>query len=154
MVGHYSTVVALSMPMYCINLLSKIQQILIVVMPEKTKKQPGPSSVHIDRIHQLRAHLQDLPESLPEYPLSSRYHFALNVEFTKEEGYFAALSKCLEVAFINYSERDPDGTRIIKFVEQGTRLTVDLISFLKTVYKSLSDAERNTVDEAWVERLI
>src|ERR1700753_3683119 len=111
------------------------------IMSAIPKRPPGPSSKHINRILQLRKHLKELPAHLPDHPPESRYVFNLDPDILDDAGTFAALTRSLKVAFIDYSQGPATASRIVEFSERGTRLTNDLIEFLKIAYKSLSENE-------------
>ncbi|EPS95422.1 hypothetical protein FOMPIDRAFT_1132449 [Fomitopsis schrenkii] len=119
---------------------------------KKTSGQqpPGLSTAFRARVDHLAALLRNLPSSLPQDPTQSLYQFALDADFEKEEGTFAAFSRTLEHAFHTHTLRHDEP---ILFTERGQRC-MDLVRFFKTATRLMSSGERETIKTAWLERLI
>ncbi|KAF7797951.1 hypothetical protein EIP86_009158 [Pleurotus ostreatoroseus] len=109
----------------------------------------GPPANLISRIQYLEKLLQHLPTDLPQEPGESTYHFGLDEEDIKEEGYWYALNRNLEVSFGTHKLRG----ECLRFTERGARLS-NLIKMFKHAVKMLSPSERDFFREHWLERLI
>jgi hypothetical protein len=121
----------------------------------KKDKSPlnGPSAELISRINHLGHLLKNLPRNLPLDPLQSesRYNFGLETEHVEEEGVWFAFNKNLEACFETHTI--PAGGTIV-FRERGKRCEA-LIKMFKEAVKALTkDADRDFLQEVWLERLI
>ena len=88
---------------------------------------------------------------VPLDPELSCYNFGLDDEDVKEEGMWYAFNWNLEACFKTH-KIPPNGS--IVFQEHGTQLE-GLVKLIKIVVKGITnDAERNLLQDAWLERLI
>ena len=124
-------------------------------MTRKKDKSPqnGPSAELISRINHLGNLLKNLPRHLPLDPLQaeSRYNIGLETEHVEEEGVWFAFNKNLEACFETHTI--PAGGTIV-FRERG-KCCKALIKMFKEAVKALTkDADRDFLQEVWLERLI
>ncbi|KAJ7834023.1 hypothetical protein B0H14DRAFT_2591082 [Mycena olivaceomarginata] len=119
-------------------------------MPPKRNPEPkpvrGPPLELISRIEHLHSLLKNLPASLPENPAESPYRFYLDPDSLDDRGYLGELSHALEVSFVTH-------LRPLQFLQRGSSLDL-LPILLKTAVKHMTDAERDVIRKAWLERLI
>ncbi|KAK6980814.1 hypothetical protein R3P38DRAFT_2808824 [Favolaschia claudopus] len=122
-------------------------------MPPKTHKEDKPVKGQprelVARIEHLRSLLRNLPQSLPENPPDSPYRFYLDPEKVDDIGYLGELGHALEVSFQTHLLHGEP----ILFRQRESNLEA-LPALLKTAVKNLSEKDRGTVKDAWIERLI
>ncbi|KAJ3717470.1 hypothetical protein C8R42DRAFT_724380 [Lentinula raphanica] len=93
--------------------------------------------------------LANLPSSLPLLLPDSTYHFQLNPEDIKEEGYGYALNRRLELAFQTTSSQT-SGHIVLR--ERGPCFH-NLIKVLQTTAQNLTAQDHSFYVEQWIERI-
>lgn len=101
----------------------------------------------MEGINVLDQYLHALPGKLPLNPPSSNYSFALDEEWAKDEGVYAALNRALEISFQTHNL----GTDKLKFTEHGKRL--DQLIILLIVVAREMDGGHDFLLEHWINRL-
>ncbi|KAJ7840814.1 hypothetical protein B0H14DRAFT_3457827 [Mycena olivaceomarginata] len=122
-------------------------------MAPKSNPEPkpvtGPPCELIAHIEHLQTLLQNLPTSLPENPLDSRYQFYLESDALEDRGYIGKLSHALEVSFeTHWLQGAP-----IRFLQRRSSLD-SLPVLMKTAVKHMSSSDWEVFLKAWLECLI